>query len=121
MAGCGGRLPSPRRAHSNPAMVTLASLWLPILVSAVFVFIASSLIHMVLQSHNKDYGMIPDEDGFLELLRRSGGEPGGDGVPQGHPDGTARASQARSLIVHADAQCLRERAERWCAIQGLNL
>ncbi len=76
MAGCGGRLPSPRRAHSNPAMVTLASLWLPILVSAVFVFIASSLIHMVLQSHNKDYGMIPDEDGFLELLRRSGVQPG---------------------------------------------
>ena len=32
-------------------MVSLASLWLPILLSAVFVFVASTLIHMVLKYH----------------------------------------------------------------------
>lgn len=57
-------------------MITLAALWLPILVSAVFVFIASSLIHMVLQIHAKDYAQIPDEDGFLARLRSSGVKPG---------------------------------------------
>jgi len=32
-------------------MVPIMSLWLPILLSAVFVFIASSIIHMVLGYH----------------------------------------------------------------------
>jgi len=32
-------------------MVSLAALWLPILLAAVFVFIASSIIHMVLPYH----------------------------------------------------------------------
>ena len=41
-------------------MTALASLWLPILLSAVFVFVASSVIHMVLQLHNSDYRKVPD-------------------------------------------------------------
>lgn len=43
-------------------MVTLPALWLPILLSAVAVFIASSLIHMVLRYHNSDYRRLPDEE-----------------------------------------------------------
>ena len=50
-------------------MTTLASLWLPILLSAVFVFLVSSVIHMVLQIHKKDYAKLPDEDGILNFLR----------------------------------------------------
>lgn len=50
-------------------MTTLASLWLPILLSAVFVFIVSSVIHMVLQLHKSDYGRMPDEDRVLDALR----------------------------------------------------
>jgi hypothetical protein len=51
-------------------MVPLTSLWLPILVSAVIVFVASSLIHMVLPFHRKDYRPVPSEDGVMEALRR---------------------------------------------------
>jgi hypothetical protein len=50
-------------------MVPLASLWLPILLSAVIVFVASSLMHMVLKYHQSDYRQLPDEDKLLATLR----------------------------------------------------
>jgi hypothetical protein len=50
-------------------MVPLSSLWLPILVSAVFVFIASNIIWMALPFwHRKDYGKLPDEKSALDAL-----------------------------------------------------
>jgi Flp pilus assembly protein TadB len=51
-------------------MVPILSLWLPILLSAVLVFVVSSLIHMVLGYHANDYRKLPDENGFAEALRR---------------------------------------------------
>ncbi len=53
-------------------MVPLASLWLPILLSAVIVFVASSLMHMVLKYHQSDYRQLPDEDKILAALRPAG-------------------------------------------------
>ena len=50
-------------------MVPLAALWLPILLSAVIVFIASSIMHMVLPYHRSDYNQLPDEDKILTALR----------------------------------------------------
>ena len=50
-------------------MVPLASLWLPILLSAVIVFIASSVMHMLLKYHQSDYRELPDEDKVLAALR----------------------------------------------------
>lgn len=50
-------------------MVTLAALWLPIVLSAVFVFVASSLMHMLLKYHNSDYTSLPEEDKILAALR----------------------------------------------------
>ena len=50
-------------------MVPLAALWLPILLSAVFVFVASSIIHMLLPYHRSDYRQLPDEDKILSVLR----------------------------------------------------
>lgn len=50
-------------------MVPLATLWLPILLSAILVFIASSIIHMVLGYHRSDYAQLPDEDKLLAALR----------------------------------------------------
>ena len=40
-------------------MVALTSLWLPVVVSAVLVFVASSVVHMVLGYHNTDYSKLP--------------------------------------------------------------
>lgn len=57
-------------------MTSLALLWLPTVLSAVFVFVASSVVHMVLQWHQADYRKLPDEDGTLEALRRTGVGPG---------------------------------------------
>jgi len=57
-------------------MVALSSLWLPIVLSAVIVFIASSIIHMVLPYHRGDYTKLPDEDRVLTPLRGAGLQPG---------------------------------------------
>jgi hypothetical protein len=60
-------------------MVPVLSLWLPILVSAAIVFVASSIIHMVLPFHKSDYRKLPDEEGVMGALRTFG-LPTGDYV-----------------------------------------
>lgn len=50
-------------------MVSLTSLWLPILLSAVAVFFASFLMHTVLKYHNTDFSPLPNEDAILAALR----------------------------------------------------
>jgi len=44
--------------------MTILSLWLPILLSAVAVFVVSSIIHMVLGYHANNFKKIPDEETF---------------------------------------------------------
>ena len=51
-------------------MVPIMLLWLPILVSAVIVFIASSIINAVLPYHRADYRKVPSEDEVMEMLRK---------------------------------------------------
>ena len=53
-------------------MVSLAALWIPIVLSAVIVFIASSIIHMVLPYHRSDYKKLPEEDKVLAAMRTAG-------------------------------------------------
>lgn len=50
-------------------MVSALSLWLPILVSAVAVFIVSSVIHMVLTYHRSDFKGLPSQDDVMDALR----------------------------------------------------
>jgi hypothetical protein len=50
-------------------MVSLASLWLPIIVSAVIVFLASWILHMFLPHHRSDFAKLPQEDAVLDVLR----------------------------------------------------
>ncbi len=50
-------------------MISLFSLWLPIVLSAVFVFIVSSFIHMLLPYHRSDFAKIPREKDVMEALR----------------------------------------------------
>jgi len=57
-------------------MVTIAALWLPILVSAILVFIASSVFHAVLPFHQKDYRKLTNEDDVLAAMRTAGVRPG---------------------------------------------
>lgn len=49
--------------------VSLLSLWLPILLSAVIVFFAAFIAWTVLPHHKSDFLPIPEEDRILEALR----------------------------------------------------
>ena len=57
-------------------MVPITALWLPILLSAVIVFVASSILHMVLPFHRSDYRKLPDEGKVTDALRAVGVIPG---------------------------------------------
>lgn len=57
-------------------MVPLTSLWIPILVSAVVVFVASSIVHMLLPFHKSDYRKLPKEDEALDAMGKLDLPPG---------------------------------------------
>lgn len=50
-------------------MVSLIDLWLPILVSAVVVFFASFIAHMVLRHHRSDWKKLPNEAEVMGVIR----------------------------------------------------
>lgn len=57
-------------------MPSLLHLWLPILLSAVVVFVLSSLVHMVLGWHAADYRSFSNEDAIREAIRAGNPLPG---------------------------------------------
>jgi hypothetical protein len=57
-------------------VVPLTSLWAPILLSAVVVFLASFVVHMVLPFHRRDWGKVPSEDAVMDALRPFAIAPG---------------------------------------------
>ncbi len=63
-------------------MVGLTALSLPILLSAVIVFVVSSLIHMVLPWHKSDYPKLVNEDQVMNALRPLGIPPGDYMMPR---------------------------------------
>ena len=62
-------------------MTGLSALWMPILISSVLVFIASSIIHMVLPWHKGDYPSMPNEAKAIDALRPLAIPPGDYMVP----------------------------------------
>ncbi|MBK8267615.1 MAG: hypothetical protein IPK83_04650 [Planctomycetes bacterium] len=54
----------------------LFSLWLPILLSAAAVWIVAAIVWMALPHHKNDFIRLPDEDGFMDDLRKRGIKPG---------------------------------------------
>jgi hypothetical protein len=64
-------------------MTGMPALWLPIVLSAVIVFVASSLIHMALSGwHASDYGKLPNQDSVMDALRPFAIPPGDYMVPR---------------------------------------
>ncbi len=61
---------------------SLVSLWLPILVSAAIVFVASSIIHMFLPWHKSDFPKLANESQVLDALRPLALAPGDYLVPR---------------------------------------
>jgi hypothetical protein len=64
-------------------MVPLTSLWAPILLSAVFVFVLSAVVHMVLTYHRGDYAKLPSEEEAMAALRKLSIPPGDYMIPCG--------------------------------------
>jgi hypothetical protein len=56
-------------------------LLLPSLVSAVLVFIASSVVHMVLKLHNRDYKKLANEDDVRAVITKGAAKPGQYVIP----------------------------------------
>jgi hypothetical protein len=74
-------------------MVSVVDLWLPILLSAVLVFVASSVIHMALHRwHAQDFKRFPAEDAVMDALRPFNLPPGDYAAPL--PDSMAHMSSA---------------------------
>src|ERR1700732_420967 len=64
------------------SMPGLVSLWLPIVLSAVIVFVASSVIHMTPLWHKNDYPKMPREAEVLDALRPLAIPPGDYFIPR---------------------------------------
>jgi hypothetical protein len=64
-------------------MTPLSALWLPIVLSAVLVFIVSSLLHMVLPWHKNDFVRLTNQDAVMDAVRGLNLAPGDYMVP--HP------------------------------------
>lgn len=63
-------------------MTALHSLWLPILLSAVVVFVVSAIVHMATPWHTGDYKQAPHEDELMEAVRKLGLAQGDYMVPR---------------------------------------
>jgi hypothetical protein len=81
-------------------MTGVTSLWLPILLSAVLVFVVSSIIHMMTPWHKGDYPKVPDEDRVMEALRQPDRLLPESSSPT--PHGARRFCSARSLFAPSE-------------------
>jgi hypothetical protein len=63
-------------------MTSFLALWLPIVLSAVLVFVVGSVIHMASPWHKGDYPKLANEDRVLAALRPLGLPPGDYMMPR---------------------------------------
>jgi hypothetical protein len=49
---------------------------IPVIVSAIVVFVASSILHMALKYHKADYKPLPNEEAVREALAKGNPAPG---------------------------------------------
>jgi hypothetical protein len=87
-------------------MVGLSGLWMPIVLSAVLVFVASSLIHMVLGWHKGEYAQPPGEQAIADAIRAAKVPPGeyimpyaGDMKTMSTPEFKARLEQGPNVLM----------------------
>jgi len=87
-------------------MTGLGALWLPIVLSAVIVFLASSVLHMMLRWHKNDYQRLPNEDQVRDALRAFAIPPADYMVPcptsseeMRSPEFAEKAKQGPNLVM----------------------
>src|SRR5260370_35341701 len=76
-------------------MGPVLALWLPIVLAAVFVFVASSIIHMFLPYHRNDLRQVPRADEVMAAMRGFKIPPGDYCMPRA---GSRAARKAPALV-----------------------
>lgn len=74
-------------------MVEITSLWAPILIAAIVVFVVSSVIHMGPFWHRSDFPKLTNEAQFMQVVRPLALAPGDYMVPK--PDSMADMKTAQ--------------------------
>ena len=77
-------------------MALLLPLWLPILLSAIAVWFVAMIVWMALPHHKRDYIGLPDEDGFMEYIRKSGIKPGNYVFPDHNRSGAMESEKVQT-------------------------
>ena len=87
-------------------MVSVISLGIPIVASAVIVFVASSILHMVVPFHRNDLKRLPAEDEIMDALRTFNIPPGDYVAPRpdspkdmGKPEFTAKVTRGPLVLM----------------------
>ena len=88
-------------------MVSLVSLWLPIVLAAIAVFVLSAMVWMVMPWHRKDFRPLPDEPAARAALR--GSAPGLYTVPH-----MADRSELQSPGYRKKLRRARSGSSWWC-------
>ncbi len=88
-------------------MVSLSALWLPILVSAVAVFIVGFVLNMLMPHHRSDFSKVENEDGLQDAIRNHGMTKGQYYIPYANtaqmmkdPDFVKRAERGPVAFIH---------------------
>jgi len=79
-------------------IIPITTLWLPILIAAVLVFAASSIIHMFLPFHRNDFQKMPDEDRVMDALRPFGMAPGDYVLPHAAGPDAMKSEEFRKKV-----------------------
>src|SRR2546423_15111364 len=79
-------------------MIGLAALWLPILLSAVAVFVLSSLIHMLSGWHESDYPKVPNQDKGMDTMRSLNIPAGDYFIPRPESRAEMRSPQFEGML-----------------------
>lgn len=79
-------------------MISLFSLWAPILVAAVIVFVVSSVIHMAPLWHKNDFPAMPRESEVLQALRPFAIPPGDYFIPRPASRETMRSPEFQEKV-----------------------
>ena len=82
----------------------MTSLWLPIVLSAVAVFFASSLIWMVVQYHNSDWSKLPDEEAARSALK--GAAPGQYAIPHAASNDERKSTEWQERCIEGPVAML---------------
>ena len=87
-------------------MTALSALWMPIILSAVLVFLVSSVIHMASPWHKTDFPRFPNEDKVLDALRPLAIPPGDYFMPRamstkemGSPEFVSRMNKGPVVLM----------------------